>query len=426
MKCPVLLFVFFISILATSASATVYVKTPASGATVGSPVNYQATATTGCSKGVASMGVYVDNRLVYVANGSSLNANVPIASGSHNTVVEEWDYCGGASYTPVSVNVTAQSGVWIQSPANNATVGAPVQFVANASTTCSKGVAAMGIYVNNQLNYTSKGGSLNTYLMLYPGSYDTVVEEWDNCGGASYKHVTVNVPGKFFPNLQAAGGWKGYGEYAPTYDICVSCGSGVTWSMNQGIGSPSITGKATKFSIGGTVPYSDVLWTNALIGTNSSQGLPDPYHTIVPKLSGFTYDIYFYGSNLGASQILEFDINQYYNGMGFTWGHQCRIAGGHQFDIWDNVGWKWISTGVPCNPVNNAWNHLTLQVRKTWDNKLQYHSITLNGVTRILDWYYPPFSVGNWYGVTANYQMDGNAFQSPYTVYVDKFSLTYW
>ena len=40
-----------------------------------------------------------------------------------------------------------------------ATVGAPVQFVANASTTCSKGVAAMGIYVNNQLNYTSKGGS---------------------------------------------------------------------------------------------------------------------------------------------------------------------------------------------------------------------------------------------------------------------------
>lgn len=324
------------------------------------------------------------------------------------------------------LTTSALATVFVQSPANNSTVGAPVQYVASATTTCAKGVASMGIYVSNQLNYVSQGASLNTYLMLYPGSYDTVVEEWDHCGGATYTHVRVNVPGKYFLNLQAGGGWKTYGEFAPSYNICVSCGTGVTWSMYQSIGSPSITGKATKFSIGGSTPYSDVLWTNSLIGTNSTQGLPDPYHTIVPNLSNFTYDTYFYGSNLGASQVLEFDVNQYFNGMGFTWGHQCRIAGGHEFDIWDNVNWKWIPTGVPCNPVNNSWNHLTLQMRRTWDNKLQYHSITLNGVTRILDWYYPPFSVGSWYGVTANYQMDGNFYQTPYTVYVDKFSLTYW
>jgi len=124
--------------------------------------------------------------------------------------------------------------------------------------------------------------------------------------------------------------------------------------------------------------------------------------------------------------VLEFDINQYFNTMGFTWGHQCRIAGGHEFDIWDNVNWHWVSTGVPCNPVNNSWNHLTLEVQRTSDNKLRYHSITLNGKTTILDRYFPPFGVGNWYGVTANYQMDGNSKQSPYSVYVDKFSLTYW
>jgi hypothetical protein len=46
--------------------------------------------------------------------------------------------------------------------------------------------------------------------------------------------------------------------------------------------------------------------------------------------------------------------------------------------------------------------------------------------TTVLDWYYPPFGIGNWYGVTANYQMDGNYKQSPHSVYVDKFSLTYW
>jgi hypothetical protein len=418
---------FLVSMLTTTAVAGVTVQRPASGATVTSPVNYVASATSGCSKGVASMGVYVDNNLVYVVNASTLNTSLTIGLGGHKTVVEEWDYCGGASYTPVAITVTNQTGVWITSPSNNATVGTPVQYVASGTApNCGKGVASMGIYVSNQLDYTVSGASLNTYLMLYPGTYDTVVEEWDYCGGAAFTHVTVNVPGKYFSNLQSSGGWTGYGEYPPAYNICQSCGGGVTWSLNQKIGSPSITNNATKFSIGGTTPYADVLWTNPLIGDFSSQGLPDLNHAIIPNLANFTYDIYFYGSHLELSQALEFDINQYFNGMGYTWGHECRIAGGHEFDVWDNVNAKWIPTGIPCHPVDNGWNHLTLQVHRTWDNKLQYHSITLNGVTSIVDWYYPPFSVGTWYGVTANYQMDGNYQQAPYTAFVDKFTLTYW
>jgi hypothetical protein len=154
--------------------------------------------------------------------------------------------------------------------------------------------------------------------------------------------------------------------------------------------------------------------------------MPDRNHKIIPNIKNFTYDLYFYGSHLELSQVLEFDINQYFDAMGFTWGHQCRIAGGNEFDIWDNVNWKWIPTGVACNPVNNHGNHLTLEVSRTWDNKLLYHSITLNGKTTVIDRYYPPFGVGSWYGVTANYQMDGNYKQSSYSVYVDKFNLTYW
>ncbi len=413
-------------LLPALAFAGVNVAGPPNGAQVGSPVSYSATANTTCGSGVASMGVYVDNQLQYVVNGAVLNTQLQINSGSHNTVVEEWDYCGGASFMPVAITVSNQPGVWVTSPSNSATVGSPVNYVATATTNCAKGVAAMGIYVNNQLNYSVKGAILNTSLALYPGTYNTVVEEWDYCGGATFTPIKITVPGHVFTNLQASAGWTGYGEYAPNYDICVSCGSGVTWSMTPGIGTPSLTGDATEFQIGGTTPYSDVLWTNPLIGDFSSQGLPDVNHQIVPNVYNFTYDTYFYGSNLQLSQVLEFDINQYFNGMGFTWGHQCRIAGGNQFDVWDNVNAKWVNTNVPCNPVNNTWNHLTLQVQRTSNNWLKYHSITLNGVTTVLDWYFPPFSVGNWYGITANYQMDGNYKQSPYAVYVDKFSLTYW
>jgi hypothetical protein len=418
---------FSVVILVASAFATVTVSSPANGGTVGSPVHYAASSSTSCSKGVASMGVYVDNQLIYVVNAKTLATDISIAPGTHNTVVEEWDYCGGATYTKVPITVSTQSGVWVTSPTNGG-VNSPINYVATSTTSCSKGIASMGLYVNNNLNYVVQGSKLNTNVTLSPGKYDTVVQEWDRCGGSAFKHVpiTVSGSGNTFYNLQASGGWTGYGEFPPKYDVCQNCGPGVTWSMNQGINSPSLSGKATKFTIGGTTPYADVLWTNPLIGSYSSQGIPDVAHKIIPNLHHFTYDLYFYGTNLELSQVLEFDINQYFNTMGFTWGTQCRIAGGHVWDIWDNVGWHWVSTGVPCNPVNNSWNHLTLEMERTSDNKLLYHAITLNGVRSVVDRYFPPFSVGNWYGITANYQMDGNSKQSPYSVYVDKFSFTYW
>lgn len=432
---PIRLFFATIAILSIPSFASVSVSTPDNGQNVNSPSNYQASSSSSCSKGVASMGVYVDNKLEYVVNGNSLNTNVSMSPGGHHTVVEEWDYCGGATYTSVDVTVSNQSGVTVTAPANGGSSGSPVNYAASATTTCGKGVASMGIYVNNKLTYVGQGSKLNTSVSLSPGTYNTVVEEWDYCGGAAYTPVQITVTsgggggggggGNTFSNLQASGGWKAYGEYPPNYDICTDCGPGVTWSMYQHISSPSLSGNSSKFSIGGTHPYADVLWTNPLIGTYSSQGMPDSDHKIIPNLHYFTYDIEFYGSNLQLAQDLEFDINQYFNGMGFTWGHQCNIGNGHQFDIWDNVHSHWIHTGVPCNPVNNGWNHLTLQVQRTSDNQLQYHSITFNGSTKVLDWYYPHFSCGNWYGVSVNYQEDGNSSQSPYSVYVDKLNLTY-
>ena len=181
------------------------------------------------------MGVYVDNQLEYVVNGSTLDTNVSMSSGGHHTVVEEWDYCGGASYTPVDITVTNQSGVTVTAPANGGSSGSPVNYVATATTTCGQGVASMGIYVNNNLMYVVQGSKLNTSITLSPGTYNSVVEEWDHCGGAAYTSVKITVTGgggggggNTFSNLQASGGWKAYGEYPPNYDICSQCGPGVT------------------------------------------------------------------------------------------------------------------------------------------------------------------------------------------------------
>jgi len=229
-----------------------------------------------------------------------------------------------------------------------------------------------------------------------------------------------------FSNLQHSGGWAPYGQGPPDFvDCSPSPCNGISFSMSQNISSPSMSGQATQFSLGGTAIYTDALFNNHLIGDLSSQGMPDASHTLVPSYHNFTYDVYFYGANLELSQAVEFDLNQFFDNLGFIWGHECRIAGGHEWDVWDNVSAHWTPTGIACNPVDNAWNHLTIQVERTADNQLLYQSITLNGVTSTLNQYYDPGSAPGWYGVTVNYQMDGNSQQSPYSVYLDDLTFTY-
>jgi hypothetical protein len=120
--------------------------------------------------------------------------------------------------------------------------------------------------------------------------------------------------------------------------------------MNQGVQSPSLSGQATEFNVGGSAPYSDALWNNHLIGPLSSQGMFDTNQTQVPALHDFTYDVYFYGDNLGLAQALEFDINQFFDNLGFIFGQECRIASGDEWDVWDNQNARWTPTGIPCYP----------------------------------------------------------------------------
>jgi phospholipase C len=52
----------------------------------------------------------------------------------------------------------------------------------------------MGIYpAPYQLAYTVGGASLNTYLNFNPGTYNVVVQEWDNCGGSTTSTVKIYV-----------------------------------------------------------------------------------------------------------------------------------------------------------------------------------------------------------------------------------------
>src|SRR4029077_8949352 len=105
----------------------------------------------------------------------------------------------------------------------------------------------------------------------------------------------------------------------PPGGFFVSSGPETILSWTTGVKSPSLSGNATKTTIGGKTVYSDAFWNNKLIGDFSSQGLPDTAKTLIPSLHNFVYDVWFYGDHLEDSEALEFDLNQFFPGYGFIW-----------------------------------------------------------------------------------------------------------
>ena len=198
MKSVLSFFSFFLA-SALPALASVMVTSPTNSVTVSSPVQYVATASSStCSAGVASMGIYVNNQRVVLQSGASLNASLTLANGTYNTVVQEWDKCGGSTTSAVNITVSSTTStttaVVVSSPVNNSTVTSPVTFSAKATTaSCASGIAAVGVYVNNTLAYKTNGSVLQTALAISTGLHQTVVQAWDNCGGAIKTPVTITV-----------------------------------------------------------------------------------------------------------------------------------------------------------------------------------------------------------------------------------------
>ena len=180
-------------------SANPVVTSPLNNSVDPSPVHFVATASNpNCSKGISAIGVYTaPGVLAYWNYGANLNTNLNLAPGTYNTVVQDWDNCGGAGKTPVTITVTSGSSgsVSVSSPGNNSTVNSPVHFVATSTTSCAKGMSAIGIYTApGQLAYWVGGANLNHYLSMAPGTYNTTVQAWDNCKNAfkAFVKITVN------------------------------------------------------------------------------------------------------------------------------------------------------------------------------------------------------------------------------------------
>lgn len=88
-------------------SGNVSVSSPASGATVGSPVHFVASAS--APHPISAMEIYVDNASVYSMNASSLDTSVTMASGNHYVVVQAWDTTGAVYKNARTITVSGST-----------------------------------------------------------------------------------------------------------------------------------------------------------------------------------------------------------------------------------------------------------------------------------------------------------------------------
>ena len=403
-----------VSLAASSAFAGVSVSSPSNGATVASPVQFVASGASGAT--VTAMQIYVDNALAYTVQSASLNTSLAMSQGWHYVVVKQWDSTGATSSYPMNIDVAdTSSGVSISSPSNGLSSGSPVHVAASGSA--PGGAVAMQIYADGSLVYAVQAASLDTYVPLSAGWHNLAVKVWGPNNWSTYSTVSVNVQSTSIvtPPEPSSAATAIYNiQSQPNWSSCNTCAGGVAavpYSMTQNVSSPSLSGHATQFWLGGSTPYSNVLWWKQLTPVTASN---------------FQYDADFYLTDSGAPQSLEFDVNQVINGNRFIFGTECDIRYTGTFRVCDTANGHWASTGIPCPTLAaNTWHHITWQFQRTAAGQAEFVSVTLDGVKHAVNMsFWPKPNSGTELNVA--FQMDGNFAQTNYSTWVDNLTLTYW
>jgi hypothetical protein len=294
-------------------------------------------------------------------------------------------------------------------------VTSPLQFVASASA--GGAITAMHVYADSNLVFQTQSGQINTTLQLPSGNHSLIAQAWD-ANGNIYKSASVNVAvsGSASPNPGPSNPSVGQIQTMPSWDSCSVCagaggnGPNTSHSMDEGIGSPSLSGAAARFNLGGT-PWGAALWWKELGGHDDVQN--------------FRYDVDFYVESISATQALEFDVNQNAGGNRYIFGTECDFRSSGTWRIWNSAAGHWVSSGISCPaPQPGTWNHLTWEFRRNGAQVI-FVAVTLNGDRHSIDQTFDAIPQGG-SGLDVAFQADLTGSGGDVSVWLDNVSLTWW
>lgn len=187
----------FLALSTALAVPVINVISPKAGSSSGSPVFFEASATSSCAKGISAMRIYTAPGVsAYTAQGAHIETFVDLGLGGFNTVVQAWDNCGAVAKVPIFIMVIKSAQVSIFLP-NSASAYSPVHFAASAENpSCPAGIAAMRIYSSwGFTEYTVDSNKLDAYVALQANTYNATIQAWDNCGNVIKNNFTVQSLG---------------------------------------------------------------------------------------------------------------------------------------------------------------------------------------------------------------------------------------
>jgi hypothetical protein len=215
----------------------------------------------------------------------------------------------------------------------------------------------------------------------------------------------ANPNAKTIPDIQKLAGWK-------NCTVCTGSALAV-YSLTQGIVSPSLSGSSARFQLlTGTQPFGAALWFKFLGAQNGA--------------THFVYDLFFLVDNPDAAQALEFNVVQSAGGNRYNFATQLDLAGQNTWRVWDPVGQHWVASAVHSTQlVANTWYHLVWEFERDADDNVVFTAVTLNGTRGVVN-LSMPHTADSSSGVDVAFQADANLAATPYSVWLDKVSLTFW
>jgi hypothetical protein len=404
-----------ITVVPASSGTNITVAAPANGATVASPFNLVASATSCNSAPAVSMGYSIDHGAA-VIEPTSFSAMAAASPGVHVLHVKCW---GQKTNAEQLLNIT----VLQPTAATPAFLPASGKYSAPQFVTLSAATPSTTIY------YTTNGSAPTTASPQYTGPISitksatiqamAVAPGYKSSGLARADYVITSNP----PSIPANAVRVSQVQTLPTWQMHHDSATGGTsdGSMTP-VSDPSLSGEAAQF----TTSFTD--WGGELYSTD---------YATDPNSTNFLYDAEVWieaGSTIGN---LEMDNNQVIsNGDTVIYAFQCA-GDTNTWDYSENAGTrqapvvKWIESDQPCNPENwtpNAWHHVQISYSRDDVGNVTYNGVWLDGVEAPINATVPSAFSLRWAAgdLMANFQVDGSGASGSSTLYLDNLTIYRW
>ncbi len=184
------------------------------------------------------------------------------------------------------------------------------------------------------------------------------------------------------------------------------------------VSGPSRDGKARRFKVSWTGYGGERFSANL--------GSLDPIST------HFSYEVWFYATDLSHVRSLEFDLNQVLaNGETVIFGTQCNLGAG-KWQYTTKVSGKahWNSSAISCPRMSaNSWHHLKIRFHRDAAGVVTYDSVAFDDVTRSFGASGPSSFTLDWKPLgtrVVNFQIGGDSTVGSTAVYLDSLSIKGW